>query len=263
MYSEIKNPWPKLIEAENYSLNDDFEIIKAFNEKEKKRKNRYEEENKLLKKDFEIKLDMIAEPFFGNQKADIIVLAQNPGIYQKKGKKKGEKNEYDLYKEKKCFIENIKKYHKTGDQSIDYPYYYFDPMYDGYRGNNWAKKRFRELKEELNLDWKVLSNQILYLQYFPYHSKNFKNIKEGEYLECQKYTFQLLANSMNTNALVICFRGLGLWDNALKHNISSDLSLKNYKNMIVLNSAQSVYVTKNNMKENDFEKLVEALKEKE
>jgi len=261
MYSNIKNPWSELIETENYCLKDDFKLINAFNVKEKIRKERYKDEGKELKKDFEIKLDMIAEPFFGNQKANIIVLAQNPGIYQKKGKKINEKNEYDLYEEKKCFQEGIKKYHKIGDQSIDYPYYYFDPKYDGYPGNDWAKQRFGELQEETEIDWKVLSNKILYLQYFPYHSKNFKNIKKGEYLECQKYTFQLLANGIETNALIICFRCLDLWDKALTDNIRPDLSLKKYQNKIVLNSPQSVYVTRGNMKEDDFQnKLLKALR---
>jgi len=33
MYSGIKNLWPELIEAKNYCLKEDLDIIKAFNEK--------------------------------------------------------------------------------------------------------------------------------------------------------------------------------------------------------------------------------------
>jgi len=256
MYSGIKNLWPELIEAKNYCLKEDLDIIKAFNEKEKTRKEKYEKAKKDPKKakDFEIRLDLIAEPFVGNPKANIIVLAANPGVSIGV-------RELDLYKKHPKFKTDIIKYHRD-HKSITYPYYYFNPDYDAHPGYDWATARFNSLQKESEIDWKVLSNKILYLQYFPYHSKNFKNIKKGEYLECQKYTFQLLANGIDRNALIICFRCFDLWDQALKDNIRPNLSLKTYENLIVLNSAQSVYVTKNNMKENDFEKLLKALKEK-
>ena len=254
MHRNIKNPWPELIEAENYYLKDDFDIIKAFNEKEKIRKEKYVKDKKDPKKakDFEIRFDLIAEPFFGNPEANIIVLAANPGVSTGV-------RELDLYKKHPKFQNDIIKYHKD-HKSISYPYYYFNPDFDENPGYDWAIARFNSLQKESKLDWNLLSNKILCLQYFPYHSKNFKNIKKGEYLESQKYTFQLLANGIDRNALIICFRCLNLWDQALTDNISPDFSLKNYENLIVLNSSQSVYVTRGNMKEGNYEKLLKALK---
>ena len=256
MYSEIKNPWPELIETENYCLKDDFEIIKAFNEKERIRKEKYVKDRKDPKKakDFEIRLDMIAEPFFGNLNANIIILAANPGISIGV-------RELELYNKYPKFKTEIIKYHKD-HKSIKYPYYYFNPEYDTHPGYDWTIARFNSLQKESELDWNLLSNKILCLQYFPYHSKNFKNIKKGKYLESQKYTFQLLANGIAKKAFIICFRCLNLWDCALADNISADLSLKKYENLVVLNSPQSVYVTRGNMKEGNYDKLLAALKKK-
>jgi len=47
MYSQIKNPWPELVDSENYCLKDDFEIINAFNDKEKIRKKSMKTKKKI------------------------------------------------------------------------------------------------------------------------------------------------------------------------------------------------------------------------
>ena len=246
--------WAELIDSKNYCTKNDYKIIQEFNKKEKERKEKF-----ILKygdtkkdKDFKIRLDFIAEPYFGNLNANIVLLAGNPGISQ-------DEQEKELYKKDPQFKKDIIKYHKEGCMSIDYPYYYFNDDYDKYPGNKWAKSRLLNLKEESNLDWKELSKKFLYLQYFPYHSKNFK--KTNPTLEVQQTTFDILSNAIEEKKIIILLRSRQLWEKAVPKLIG-------YPNLILLKQnkngwePRSIYSLKKEMLANPdkYKDIIKALK---
>jgi hypothetical protein len=280
MKAEITNPWPKIIKKENhYCLEDDYNRIGTFN---KDLMEKRKDENGI------IDLSFIAEPFFGNLNAKVVFLALNPGIYIKK--KESEKDEKNLYEDCDRFKADIVKYHNG--EEIEYPYYYLNPKYKDYPGNIWIEKKLKHLKIEFALkkNWieigikeledivnkKVnmeLSTKILYLQYFPYHSKEFKKIP-GNYLESQKYTFHLLAKAIKRDALIVCFRSFDFWKDALYSITNGEQDLMDYekkKKLICLKNPRNPALTKRtvnkngriilkgNMEDEQFEALIKKL----
>ena len=95
----------------------------------------------------------------------------------------------------------------------------------------------------------LLSHKICELQYFPYHSKNYKSI--NQVLDSQKYTFQLLRGAISNNKMIIILRSEKLWLEAVPELNG------NYSK---LNSYQNVIISENNLGKSDFEKLIKLIK---
>lgn len=226
----MKNPWLKLSLKPPYILEEDKDIINEFNKKANQ--NNY------------IFTNSLAKPFCGNPlKATIILLQLNPGTDNPKGFNNDNDGGDDFIGlnipgYKSDIYKNIK--HKK----IAYPFVDLNPKYrlsGGFR--YWADKisPFIESKE----DYKKISNKICCLEFFPYHSKNYKYL--GEILECQKYNFELLEKAMDRDAIIIVMRGLKQWLPKLKQ----------YK-YITLRSKRNVILSKKNLGKN-FDLIQKAL----
>mgnify|MGYP005862447387 FL=1 len=110
----MNNPWKNLTDKEPYVLEEDKKFIDKFNSK--------------AKEDHKIDLDLLPEPFFGNEDADIVLLNLNPGI---------DKKDKELHKQKE-YVDAIKK--NLNHEPTEYPFYFLDPKLKDTSGYKWWQK---------------------------------------------------------------------------------------------------------------------------
>ncbi|MFW6450408.1 MAG: hypothetical protein ACOCZ6_05120, partial [Nanoarchaeota archaeon] len=99
-------------------------------------------------------------------------------------------------------------------------------------------------------DYLNLSKIISCIEYFPYHSKNYKPQKNILY--SQKYNFYLVRNAIKRNAIIILMRGKKEWLNAVPE-------LKKYNNLFYTKSPQNVILSPNNLYGDSFYKIKEII----
>jgi len=106
-------------------------------------------------------------------------------------------------------------------------------------------KRLRELNKNNDIDTLIYS-----IEYFPYHSVKFNHKALG--LPSQEKIFKEVDRCVKKNKIIIISRGERIWKSAVH-------SLIGYKNIIKLNSIQNFSLSKNNIKSDDWEKIVKAI----
>ena len=184
---------------------------------------------------YKINFKSIPQPFWGNViNPKIIILYKNPNI---------EMNQMDeTYK--KALIENC----HLGN------FDFFEKENNEFKWNNddflYWKKHYTFMS-----DYKDKENQVSQLigefEYFPYNSSLYKHHTQKEYnghLPSQNIVFEHISNVLKEKPLVIIARGVSLWLEAVKE-------LKDYKNVIVLFSPASGYLSENNLKFKDSNEL--------
>ena len=216
----MKNPWLDFIHQRPFILEKDRVVIADFNKKTKNGA-------------YKIQDDQPPAPFVGNRHAPIVLLNLNPG-YNKEDNK---------FYEKKAFIkasENNLKHKKNA-----YPFYFLDPSLGKNSGYTWWHKKLKELISEFKE--KAVSQNILVLEYFPYHSIRFNNSKK--LFSCaQEYTIFLLKEALKRKALVIIMRSKEEWYKLVPN-------LKKYKLHCVLKNPQNVTISPRNMPDGWFDKV--------
>ena len=178
------------------------------------------------------------EPWIGNPKAEVLVLLANPGATAGDLSGKPQKNA-DLIN--KLSLSNLK------GELTEYPHFFFDPQLVGTDGYVWYAKRFKHLihaTSQRNLAKKVLSCELV-----PYHSFSWKkpNIMPGT----QKYTFNLVKQAMERDAIILIGRGKKDW-------FENVPGLEKYSKYFQPASAQCAYISPNNYGKN-FNKILEAV----
>jgi hypothetical protein len=217
----MKNPWKHLPKTQPYLLKTDRDIIELFNKKNKG-------------KDCMIKSELLPEPYLGKINAEIILLNLNPGFSE---------SDKEFHQNNRYFREICRKnlFHKD----FEYSFYLLDPKISDSPGHKWwideKKGRLRKLLEIS--DSKTIANKICCIEYFPYHSKKFKKIKEP--LPSQKYTFYLVKKAIERKATIIIMRSKNLWFDAVPE-------LKNYKTIYILKSPQNVVLSEHNCPKKSF-----------
>lgn len=223
----------KITEQGNHKLLNlqDLPILLEFNKKPKN-------------KEFKIQTELLPEPIIGNpETAKVILLALNPGF------KDGEWGENYWHKDiefRKLISDNIEL------KFSDYPYYYLndDKRFENTPGHIWSKRIFKELINELNNN-KCLSTKVCLIQYHGYHSKRYKNL--GKILPSQEETFSLIRNAMTNKIPIVIMRSKKIWFNAIE-------GLEGYDEIIILNNPRNPTLSRGNMNEIYFKKLIHALK---
>lgn len=229
---KMKNPWLEIIEN-NLVLEEDKPLIDTFNRKTKKKEN-------------QIDTSLPPEPFVGDiNNAEVFILSLNPGI-----KKTADINIDREYNKKfpdfeKQVIDNI---HQNLDK--EYPHFYLNPKNCLSEGFKYWTSKLSDLIENKD-DLKKLSKKICTLEYFPYHSVNFKKPKDQ--LPSQKYTFEIVKKAMKNNKIIVLMRGMKIWKKEIK-------GLEEYNKLIQLNSPQNPKISEKNVKDNKFKILKRTIK---
>lgn len=227
------NPWKKFNrKSPPYLLDEDKDIILDFNKKE---------ERTL---EHRIDTNSLPVPFQGNPfKAKVILLQLNPGSDIPPGFEKEEDFVLRIFpKLKKDIIKNI--LHKE----LEYPFYDLNPDYRLYGGFRYWLKAWKHFIKNKN-DYKRVSRKICCIEFFPYHSKNYKHF--SKLLKCQEYNFELVRQAIDRKVPIVVMKGKKLWFKHVKE-------LKEYKRVITLESISPV-LSENNIRGKGFEQIQKAL----
>ena len=274
---KMENPWlkkfPVVGKYEKYCLDSEQDIIREFNENEERRqKNAADKKDKHGSKDYKIRETVRPFSFSANIKeCEIVVLALNPGYDPKNDKYENELTEWPKIK-----------------NAIEILIDRADALSNKYE--DYWEKRWKWVAAELGPDgYDVINKKVALMQFFPYHSTNFKELPknlmkkyvrremdviseilgEGEkenvksdsrWLPSQKYAFDLLKERLRNNPglLVICTRSKKLWKDAIVDDDGKSLFADEY--FITTNSYQNTALSPGNLKPEHWRKIIDKLR---
>ena len=204
----MKNPWIDLANREPFALQDDLCPILRFNQ--------------TADDVTRIHLNVLPEPFIGLPDASVVLLNLNPG-----------------FSEEEVAYHHLDEYFRNAALANlshtpqPYPFYFLDPAVSS-PGHRWWQSRLRTLLERVPVG--RLSQRLLCVEYFPYHSARFSATVPR--VPSQEYSFQLVRDAVARGAVIIAMRALRSWRQAVPELESTTVHS--------LNSAQSVYITSGN-----------------
>jgi hypothetical protein len=204
----VRNPWVDLPDAPLYVLPEDAEPLARFND--------------AVEKEYKYHLESLPEPFLGRPGAPIVLLSLNPG--------------FDGIDEQSQECDNYFRAATLANLSHsaqEYPFYFLDPTKNS-SGHVWWQRRLRELTDLFG--HRVVAENVLCLEYFPYASKYFHAATPR--IASQTYTFALLRKALQRKAQIIVTRSKTLWLDAVPELATG--------NTHFLNSNQAAYITRNN-----------------
>ena len=222
----MENPWVKLSsDGPEYVLDDDKECICHHNASASFL-TRFEPES-------------IPEPFIGNPAtARVAFLGKNPGH------REGAEEEYKRNKELcAAMFSNLRH------DLADYPFYPLNPDFARTGAGEWWSKRTAQLQEALDGDLRKLSERMMVIEWFPYHSMRFRVPK----IDCpsQQYSFQLVQDLFDRDVLVVGMRAANLW---ARFDGVRSLGLRYLKN------PQCGHISRGNTDGKLFDEIVSSLK---
>ena len=200
------NPWKTVNRnTPGKILPEDREAIQEFNTKHKGRPT-------------EIRFELLPEPFVGSLKAPIWLLNLNPGF-----KKHEIPLEPALEDDKE---RNLRLEHES--------FWYLSPSMAKSPGGEYWQRKLGRLMNDVSAQ--KLRHALFVIEYFPYHSTNYAEIKV---LPSQQFTKSLLRWGIEQRKEIVVLRSLRRWGNLVPelfvHNIH------------VLNSVQNISFTPNNV----------------
>lgn len=219
----MKNPWLYLPKQQPHILPGDLEVLMRFN---------------VIPEKLGLRLEVFPVPYIGNlDEAKIVLLCLNPGFIEQ---------DIEIYENDKGFNqENLKILTFESNP----PFFYFNPKFKYTGGYKWWSKILKECINEFGMD--EVSRKIMCLQYIAYHSVTF--INPPTILESQKFTFNLLGKAINLKKIIVIMRSKKLWLKAVPE-------LENYP-YIELKNYRRPFISRRNMKDGNFERIVSAIKE--
>jgi len=131
----------------------------------------------------------------------------------------------------------------------DYPLYGINAAFKDYFVYKWWFRHLQPIIKEIRNSQKV-SKKIFEAEYVPYFSDKFIY---GISLPSQRYTFDIIERAIENNKMIIIMRARGEWETAIP-------KLRNYGNKFVLHSAQNTIISRGNLDDGKFEKIIKQIK---
>ncbi len=211
----MRNPWSQLCKDGPYILDQDMDAILQYNQKAKDK--------------YKIMDELMPVPFIGNVfDSEIVILMLNP-----KYRVENRLKEDNYFKEKVIKVFN--------QEFVDYPFFFLDPNVE--IGRRYWGSKLKGLVEIYG-DFERVSKKVSAIQLLPYHSIEFKFLKN---IESSKYNAYIVEKAIERKAKIVIARGEKYWLQLVP-------KLINY-NCFRLNSQRAPYISKKNCP-----KLFEALK---
>jgi len=215
----MTNPWTKLPDRKPYILADDLEVIESH------------------KNFMGLRLDTLPEPLVGGlDNAKVIFLALNPGFTD---------SDVDVNMQLPKFIEGCRA---NLENPYTSPFYYFNGGLEETGGYKWWSAKLKPLIAA-GITEEVLRDKIMMVEYFPYHSVNYKHI--NSFTPSQLYSFEIVREAVRRGKTIIIMRSKTLWLEAVPE-------LVGYSYM-TLSSAQNVVISPKNIGELNFKVLLSEL----
>lgn len=225
MIENLSNsPWSKLPETAPYILPEDLSVIEQH-------------------KNFTgLRLDTYPEPLVGGlDNAKIVFLALNPGFTDDDVK-------VNLHLPE--FIDGCRSNISNPFTSL---FYYFESGLEATGGYRWWTTKLKPLIQA-GISISILKDKIMMIEYFPYHSVNYRHI--NTFTPSQLYSFEIVREAIRRKKTIIIMRSRALWTEAVP-----ELATYPY---LELNSAQNVTVSRTNLDNKNgmgtFDKIVATLK---
>ena len=228
-----ENPWLTFspTEGEPKVHTTDLPFFQGFNKGMGARKGS-DKKNYLLAEHLE------PHPYLGNPKADVLVLMANPGVNEKEKNPKFRMNASKLEQNRKNLRhEDLESFRSR----IDSP---SKPEME----SAWFKPRVRELVEKTSVE--SVTRGLFLVNFHAYHSRSWHPIPFT--FPTQHYSFNLVSEAVNRDALIIMSRNMLGWFTAVP-------DLFDHKNRVEFLSTRSVYLTEGNLGKNAFKKILERL----
>lgn len=218
----MRNPWSELPAQSPYVLDIDRTSLDKYNTLHNNHK--------------KIIFESVPEPFIGNpQSARVVLLNLNPGHSEDDAKAH---SDADFRGAMMCNLRH---------EVQDCPFYGLNPKFAWTGCGIWWRTRTRRL-HEAGLSWEAISNGLLVIEWFPYHSKR-AGLPIKPVCPSQKYSFQL-ATEMLASKVVVGMRSKKRWLKAVPA----------MQNVPFLESPQSPYISPANTGTELFQRIVEALR---
>lgn len=212
----LDNPWLNLPQIAPYILPEDLAVIKSH------------------KNFIGLRLDTLPEPLVGGlDNAQVIFLALNPGFTD---------SDVEVNMQLPEFIEGCRT---NLHNPFTSPFYYFNGGLEATGGYKWWSARLKPLIQA-GVSLETLRDKIMMVEYFPYHSINYKHI--NAYTPSQLYSFEIVREAARRNKTIIIMRSKSLWLQAVP-----ELANHNY---MTLSSAQNVVISPKNLGELNFRVLL-------
>jgi hypothetical protein len=215
----INNPWLNLPDIAPYILPEDSAVIQDH------------------KNYLGLRLDTLPEPLVGGlDNAKVLFLALNPGFTD---------SDVDVNMQLQRFIGGCRN-------NLNDPYgsdfYYFAGGLEETGGYKWWTSKLKPLIQA-GVSIETLKRNIMMVEYFPYHSVNYKHI--NKFTPSQIFSFEVVKEAVRREKTIIIMRSKKLWIEAVPE-------LANYSFM-TLNSAQNVTISPKNLGTLNFKVLLSEL----
>lgn len=215
----LDNPWKKLPLVAPFVLADDLRVIENH------------------KNFIGLRFDTLPEPLVGGlENAKIVFLALNPGFTD---------SDVDVNMKLEPFLEGCRT---NLNNPLTSPFYYFNGGLEETGGYKWWSAKLKPLIQA-GVSLKTLRDKIMMIEYFPYHSINYKHI--NVFTPSQIYTFEIVKEAIRQGKTIVIMRSKSLWLQAVPE-------LKDY-NCMTLSSAQNVVISPKNIGDLNFRVLLSEL----
>jgi hypothetical protein len=220
----MPNPWLELPAQSPYILGMDRDSIERYNERRRK------DDQKVVVKS-------IPEPFIGNpQSATVVLLSLNPGHSEDDVKAH---TDADF---REAMIRNLQH------EPQECPFYALNPKFTWTACGIWWRAHTRRL-HEAGLSWVAISEKLLVIEWFPYHSISGKGLPNRVICPSQEYSFQLAREMLDKKRIVVGMRSKQYW-------LGVDPRVQDVR---FLKNRQSPHISVANTGQEPFERIVEAL----
>ena len=204
-----ENPWVSLPAEPPFLFPADRPVVEEFN-------------NRTANPNYRIETRLLPEPFVGSINAPILLLLLNPGV----------SDEDFALQERTDFQRRVRACHRQ--EPSPYPNYYLHPNMSG-PGSRWTARVLKPLIKEF--DERVVASGVTFVEYFPYHSRQFKHSRIR--VPSQEFTFRLVRNALCQQATVFISRGQRIWEEAVPE-------LRLYSLAFTTRSKQNVVISPGN-----------------
>lgn len=204
------NPWIKLPEQPPYLLPEDQPLVARH--------------NKQVEAIYQFHPEVLPEPYLGRVDAPIVLLNANPGFSMETAPFFGQPH---VQRFARCNLLHEK---------LEYPFFLLDPALDATQsGARWWSEKLKPLLQKVSR--KQVANTICCIEFLPYRSNKFKPTKDRLY--SQNYSFHLVRQAMQRNAVLIIMRSAKHWYRAIPE-------LQQYPQLFELLNPQNVVVSSGN-----------------
>lgn len=180
----------------------------------------------------------LPEPFSGNPDSNVICLNANPGVADR------------LYEKMFGFVEYMRLTKETLEGKAKQSLWYDLKDHSGYC---WLRNITKELRRDLNRN-----PNLFMIDYFPYHSPNTFDFPVE--LPSYEFTDKLVKSAIDENKIIIILRQKEKWLKRIaKITGYCDGKIVEKFNIILIGSNQNICLSKRNLGEDNYKKVLSVL----